>query len=106
MKRFAIALVATLATGCTTGYVYEDPEPTFNNPDYSQPQLYALDGTLTTAEADWLIGLNWPQTYDAMKNTFGLPAYRSETADIYQVTDGRTIQVFYDGDQATGYEVK
>ena len=106
MRRFAIALMLALGAGCSTQYVYEDPEPTFETPDYSQPQHYGVDGTLTSEEADWLMGLTWPQTYDAMKSTFGLPAYRSETADVYRVEDGREIEVFYNGTEATGYETR
>ena len=106
MKGFEIVLMLALGAGCSTQSVYEDPEPAFENPNYSQPQHYGVDGTLTPEEADWLIGLTCPQTYDAMKSTFGLPAYRSESSDIYQVEDGREIEVFYNGTKATGYETR
>ncbi len=104
MKRLALAVFSAAVIGCSA--TPQQPEPTFETPDYSTPQHYGVDGELTTEEANYLDGLSYPQTYDDMKNTFGFPAERSSTSDIYEVEDGRRIEVFYDGTEATGHEIR
>jgi hypothetical protein len=79
-------------------------------PNY-MPQAESINrggmGYITPEQAAWLEGLNWPQTYDAMRSTFGLANRSTATADIYiEEGSGREFWVYYDGTTATGFEIK
>lgn len=105
-RTLALWVGVAIALASCNGPV-EEVEGSVSTSDVAIPQPYGVDGTLTPDQADWLKGLTWPQTYDAMKSTFGLPAYRSDTVDVYQVEGSQErIEVHYSGDQAVGYESK
>ncbi|MBE9068605.1 hypothetical protein IQ260_18320 [Leptolyngbya cf. ectocarpi LEGE 11479] len=63
---------------------------------------YALDGELNKAEIKALLYLQFPQSYDAISERFGFPAYRDSTADYYKLPNGRWVAIQYAGKTATG----
>lgn len=63
---------------------------------------YALDGTLNEAEIKALLYLQFPQSYDAISQRFGFPAYRDSTTDYYKLPNGRWAAIQYAGTTATG----
>ncbi|MDA0268814.1 MAG: hypothetical protein O2890_10770 [Cyanobacteria bacterium] len=67
---------------------------------------YGGAGQLSPQEWAKLQSLAWPQNYRDMKGTFGFPAWRNESADVYRLADGSEVWVFYEGRQATGYELR
>lgn len=61
-------------------------------------------GDLTAPEAVGVLYLAWPQSYNAMIDRLGYPAYRSSTADFYRRPDGDLLRVDYDqNNTAIGY---
>lgn len=64
-------------------------------------------GVLSASELALMEGLAWPQTYEDMTGTFGRANRSTDSADIYRV-DGSDAEVwvFYDDNQATGFEIK
>jgi hypothetical protein len=84
-----------------------EPEVVLTESNYTSPRPYGIEGTVTAEEIRQLEYLAWPQEYDDIKGLLGLPAYRSTMADIYEVEGSeQRVTVFYDGDQATGFEIK
>ena len=89
------------------------PQPDVIEPNYFPTEVNGEGvvrggmGSLTAAELEVMQGLAWPQTYDDMTGTFGLANRTTEAADIYRV-EGSDIEVwvYYDGKQATGYELR
>ena len=64
-------------------------------------------GELSSEELETMRWLAWPQAYADMTSTFGLANRSTETKDIYVVEgSGQEVWVFYNGSQATGYEVR
>lgn len=50
--------------------------------------------------------LQFPQTYESMKDRFGIPSRRDAANDYYIVgSTGKEIAIQYDGRTATGYSV-
>jgi hypothetical protein len=70
-----------------------------------RPEGFAwLDGQLSDEQANSLAFLSYPQTYQDMRGRYGQPAYRSDTADYYQV-NGQWVAIAYDANnQATGFD--
>lgn len=64
-------------------------------------------GQLTQEQLGALKSLAWPQTYEAMKGTFGFPAHRTETADYYAIDDSdQWAVVYYNGRTAINYSLE
>ena len=96
----AIALI-----GCSqTDWAALTPGPTAA--EQANTEDYGGAGQLSAEEWAALRSLAWPQDYSDMKGSFGFPAWRNETADVYVRADGAEIWVFYEGRQATRYEVR
>ena len=106
LRSRGLAVVLLFLGACATPGV-ETLVAEMETPGTSSLQPYGVDGTLTVEDVLLMQHLSWPQTYDAMKGSFGFPAFRSEAVDVYKIA-GReqSIAVFYDGDQAIGYEVR
>lgn len=68
-------------------------------------QPYGLDGQLSEQDTKVLTHLTWPQSYDAIKDRFGFPAYRDDAADYYKLPNGHWAAIFYTGAQATSYSL-
>ena len=105
----AIALVGAVLSSCTTG-VYADTKAPVYGSDLASPpakaQSYGVEGTLTDVELNALFNLSFPQSYEAIKNRLGFPAYRDQQFDYFRVagTD-HWVAVEYAGDQAVSYHV-
>ncbi|MEM9008748.1 MAG: hypothetical protein AAGE59_35210 [Cyanobacteria bacterium P01_F01_bin.86] len=89
------------------------PQPDVIEPNYFPTEVNGEGvvrggmGSLTAAELEVMQGLAWPQTYADMKGTFGVANRSTETVDIYFVeSTSYEVWVFYEGDQATGYELR
>jgi hypothetical protein len=68
-------------------------------------QPYGVDGSMNGADTKALLHLAWPQSYDAIIDRFGFPAYRNATQDFYQLSNGRWVAVNYSGRTAVGYSL-
>jgi hypothetical protein len=53
------------------------------------------NGRLSPRETTTLMYLEFPQSYDAIKNSLGFPSYRTAAADYYQLPDGRWVMLTY-----------
>lgn len=110
MKRSLIVGAALAAASCAPT-PEAIPLDTPEEPNYF-PQSESINrggmGFLTSEEAALLSkGLTWPQTKEAMVNTFGLASRSTATADIYvEEGSGREFWVYYNGTTATGLEIK
>jgi hypothetical protein len=61
-------------------------------------------GQLTPTEAVDILYLAWPQSYGAMRDRFGYPAYRGPEGDYYFKPDGSLLRINYsDDNRAIGY---
>ncbi|MEM1242770.1 MAG: hypothetical protein AAGI45_23310, partial [Cyanobacteria bacterium P01_H01_bin.26] len=63
---------------------------------------YGIDGELSQAEIEALLYLQFPQSYNAISDRFGFPAYRDSTTDYYKLPNGRWAAIQYAGTTATG----
>ncbi len=106
MKRWAwmggVAIALVSCSRSDLGAVA--PEPTAA--EQAGIVVYGGAGQLSPQEWARLQSLAWPQDYSDMKGTFGFPAWRNESADVYTLADGSEVWVLYDGRQATGYELR
>ncbi|MBD2054472.1 hypothetical protein H6F88_00210 [Oculatella sp. FACHB-28] len=59
-------------------------------------QPYGLDGTFQTEDILTLQYLSFPQSYTAIKDRFGFPAYRDSQADYYKLPNGNWAAIYYD----------
>ena len=66
-------------------------------------QPYGVDGELSETDITRLLYLQFPQSYNAISNEFGFPAYRDSTTDYYRLPNGRWAAIRYVG--ATAMEV-
>ena len=104
---WSIATTAAFLIGCSNGsqisLLSEPAEavaPSAVPPVGLKP--YGLDGELSEAEIKALLYLQFPQSYDAILNRFGFPAYRDSTTDYYKLPNGRWAAIQYTGTTATG----
>lgn len=96
-----VCLVATSLYGCAIQPVNSTAQPSVYGGADANPPADAVavgDGTLDAAEVNTLLNLAFPQSYDAIKDGLGFPAYRDAVADYYTLPDGRWIRVAYDSD--------
>lgn len=84
------------------------PTPSYQGEFAPGAQRYGVDGQLSQRQYATLKGLAWPQTYDDMKGTFGLPSHRTSTADYYALAGDRSIWVvvWYEGKTAVSYSTE
>jgi hypothetical protein len=68
------------------------------------PGIPWASGILTHEEANSLAYLAFPQTYADMRGRYGQPAYRSSTADYYQVGNHWVAIAYNATNQATGFD--
>lgn len=68
-------------------------------------QPYGVEGGITDEQINQLNHLIWPQSYDAIKNLVGYPAYRDGQLDYYRNPNtGTLIAIEYDQqNNAIGY---
>jgi hypothetical protein len=102
---WSLGVAAIALVGCSrTDLGALAPEPTAAE----QAGKVAYGGAGQLSSQDWskLQALAWPQNYRDMKGTFGFPAWRNESADVYTLPDGAEVWVFYTGRQATRYELR
>ena len=78
----------------------EAVEPSAAPPPGLQP--YGVDGELSEADIKALLYLQFPQSYDAISQRFGFPAYRDSVSDYYKLPNGRWVAIQYAGTTATG----
>ena len=78
----------------------EAVEPSAVPPAGLQP--YGVDGELSEADIKALLYLQFPQSYEAISDRFGFPAYRDSTTDYYKLPNGRWVAIQYAGKTATG----
>ncbi|MEA5464642.1 hypothetical protein [Leptothoe sp. PORK10 BA2] len=78
----------------------EAVEPAAAPPPGLQP--YGVDGELSEADIKALLYLQFPQSYDAISQRFGFPAYRDSVSDYYKLPNGRWAAIQYAGTAATG----
>ena len=105
---FAIATTTAFLIGCSNGgqvsLLSEPAEavaPSAVPPAGLEP--YGLDGELNESEIKALLYLQFPQSYEAISERFGFPAYRDSAADYYKLPNGRWVAIQYSGYTATGY---
>ncbi|ESA32747.1 hypothetical protein N836_24360 [Leptolyngbya sp. Heron Island J] len=105
---FAVALTIAFLIGCSNGsqisLLSEPAEavaPSAVPPAGLEP--YGLDGELNESEIKALLYLQFPQSYEAISERFGFPAYRDSTADYYKLPNSRWVAIYYSGYTATGY---
>ncbi|MEM9804917.1 MAG: hypothetical protein AAF959_06530 [Cyanobacteria bacterium P01_D01_bin.56] len=105
---FSIALTTAFLIGCSNGsqisLLSEPAEavaPSAVPPAGLEP--YGLDGELNESEIKALLYLQFPQSYEAISERFGFPAYRDSGADYYQLPNDRWVAIYYSGYTATGY---
>jgi hypothetical protein len=71
-------------------------------------QPYGIEGSLTLDGFVYLENLAWPQPYEDIINTFGLPVQQIGAAHYYRI-DGAGNQwavIEYDGTNAVGYRIE
>ncbi|NJN21466.1 MAG: hypothetical protein HC812_10120 [Leptolyngbya sp. RL_3_1] len=91
--------------GCShAGQNVSTPAPTAAE----QASIVAYGGAGQLSNQEWgrLRSLAWPQDYRDMKGTFGFPAWRNSSADVYTLPDGAEVWIFYEGQKATRYELR
>ncbi|MFE4108411.1 hypothetical protein [Almyronema epifaneia] len=94
--------IALLMVGCSSLPTAE-PDAPLETPSITRSGM----GYLTPAEAAYMGELAWPQTYSAMKGTFGVAHRSTDTADVYRVeSTNQEVWVFYNGSTAIRYEVR
>jgi hypothetical protein len=54
-----------------------------------------LEAKLDGQQVSTLLHLQFPQSYEAIKNRLGIPAYRNAEADYYRLPNGRWVMVSY-----------
>ena len=107
MRKIAIGLASIALGGCSSqAATPPPPEPGETIAHLEQSVAYGGAGILTDAQGASLKGLAWPQSYEDMIGTFGLPNQRRAEADIYKLANGSEFWVFYEGSKATGLEIK
>lgn len=95
---FSATAIATGEPGFNFGSQWAEPAPA------AQP--YGIDGTVDELELNVLFHLSFPQSYEAMKNRLGFPAYRDPNFDYYRIAGTQHwVSVEYDGETALGYHV-
>ena len=104
---FAVGLATAFLIGCSNGsqisLLSEPAEavaPSAVPPAGLEP--YGVDGELNESEIRALLYLQFPQSYDAISQRFGFPAYRDSTTDYYKLPNGRWAAIQYAGTTATG----
>lgn len=106
MLKALIPLPLLLAVGCggepatATKTGFSGAEVAITTPT-GQP--YSVDGQLTQQDINTLLHLSWPQSYDAIKDRFGLPAYRDGQLDYYQLPNGHWTAIQYQDSTAIRY---
>ena len=107
-RGFANATAVVFLIGCSNGsqisLLSESAEavaPSAVPPAGLEP--YGLDGELNESEIKALLYLQFPQSYEAISERFGFPAYRDSGADYYQLPNERWVAIYYSGYTATGY---
>lgn len=107
MTRIDLVAAAVFAAGCSSSavadFVPDVPAPASEQQGYV---AYGGSGYLSYEQELTMQHLAWPQTYSAMKGTFGFPNRRTEAADIYKLGDSSEVWVYYQGTRATGYAVR
>ena len=105
---WSLVITAALLIGCSNGsqvsLLSEPAEavaPSAVPPAGLEP--YGLDGTLNESEIKALLYLQFPQSYEAISERFGFPAYRDNNADYYKLPNERWVAIYYSGYTATGY---
>ncbi|WP_250565517.1 hypothetical protein [Adonisia turfae] len=110
MKGLAISITTVLLIGCSNGSqisLLSEPveavAPSALPPVGLEP--YGLDGELNESEIRALLYLQFPQSYEAISERFGFPAYRDSAADYYKLPNERWVAIYYSGYTATGYRL-
>lgn len=105
---WSLVITAAFLVGCSSGsqisLLSEPAEavaPSAVPPAGLEP--YGLDGELNESEIKSLLYLQFPQSYEAISERFGFPAYRDSTADYYKLPNERWVAIQYSGYNATGY---
>jgi hypothetical protein len=108
MKRTVLVSTLLLLVSCSqselSSFLGEPVEAT--TPPAAPPaglEPYGLDGQLSETDIKALLYLQFPQSYEAMQDRFGFPAYRDGAADYYELPNNRWVAVDYSGATATGY---
>lgn len=104
VKSFAIALAIALV-GCTPEYSAEPPTEAYFPTGDSGMVAYG-GNQLSADKAAIFPSLTFPQVRSDMIGTFGYPSYVTPTSDIYLAPGGQQIEVFYEGETATGFATK
>jgi hypothetical protein len=104
--------IACFLMGCNQGAIAPpttappEPLPIYGGSSADPPAdaIPYASGDLDAQEINALLHLAFPQSYDAIKNRLGLPAYRTKTADYYQLGDRRWVMVVYSDATAIGFQ--
>ena len=107
-RGFANALITAFLIGCSSsGQISLLSEPVEAVAPSAVPPVrlepYGLEGELNESEIKALLYLQFPQSYEAISERFGFPAYRDNAADYYKLPNGRWVAIQYSGYTATGY---
>jgi hypothetical protein len=76
------------------------------NPALPGATEYSSFGGITDPEVDAMDNLAFPQSFQAMRNRFGAPAYVQGNVELFERSNGRFIAIRYQGDRAVSMEAR